>query len=143
MRAGFVPDSNGRPHYIVNVVEDITERKKAEEKLRNIVEGSSIPTFVITETHTISHWNAALEALTGLSKSALIGTAKQWTAFYPRSGRYVLADLIADRAPERDVKALYGDTCKKSSLIDGAYEAEDFFPAMGAEGTWLFFTAAP
>ncbi|MBN1455076.1 MAG: PAS domain S-box protein [Methanomicrobia archaeon] len=142
IRAGFVPDANGRPHYIVNVVEDISERKKAEEKLRNIVEGSSIPTFVITETHVISHWNAALEALTGLSKAALTGTKKQWTAFYPHE-RPVLADLIVDRTSERDVKALYGDTCKRSSLLDGAYEAEDFFPAMGAEGTWLFFTAAP
>ncbi|MGC9444481.1 MAG: PAS domain S-box protein [Candidatus Methanospirareceae archaeon] len=142
IRAGFVPYANGRPHYIVNVVEDITERKKAEERLRNIVEGSSIPTFVITDTHVISHWNAALEALTGLSRAALIGTDKQWTAFYPHE-RPILADLIVDRAAERDVKALYGEACKKSSLIDGAYEAEDFFPAMGAEGTWLFFTAAP
>ncbi|HDS45340.1 MAG TPA: PAS domain S-box protein [Methanomicrobia archaeon] len=142
IRAGFFPYSNERPHYIVNVVEDITERKKGEEKLKNIVEGSSIPTFVITETHTISHWNAALEALTGISKSELIGSDKQWTAFYPEK-RPVLADLIADGAPERDVKALYGDTCKKSPLIDGAYEAEDFFPTLGAAGKWLFFTAAP
>ncbi len=142
MRAGFVPDSHGRPHYIVSVVEDITERKKAEEKLRNIVEGSSIPTFVITAQHKIAHWNAALEALTGLSKAELIGTDKQWTAFYSQE-RPVLADLIAAEAPERDVKALYGDTCKRSSLIDGAYEAEEFFSAMGADGRWLFFTAAP
>lgn len=136
---GFVSERARVEHQLV---EDITERKNAEEKLRNIVEGSPIPTFVITEMHKISHWNAALEALTGLSKAELIGTNKQWAAFYPCE-RPVLADLIADEAPERDMKALYGDSCKKSSLIDGAYEAENFFPALDAEGTWLFFTAAP
>jgi signal transduction histidine kinase len=136
---GFVSERARVEHQLV---EDITERKKVEEKLRDIVEGSPIPTFVITELHKISHWNAALEALTGLSKAELIGTNKQWTAFYPCE-RSVLADLIADEAPERYVKALYGDSCKKSSLIDGAYEAEDFFPALDAEGKWLFFTAAP
>jgi PAS domain S-box-containing protein len=34
MRAGFLPDSNGNPLYIVGVVEDITERKRAEDELR-------------------------------------------------------------------------------------------------------------
>ena len=27
-------------------------------------------------------------------------------------------------------------------LVEGAYEATDFFPKMGKEGKWLFFTAA-
>ncbi|WP_217350732.1 GGDEF domain-containing protein [Azonexus fungiphilus] len=29
-----------------------------------------------------------------------------------------------------------------AQLIDGACEAEDFFPAFGEGGRWLFFTAA-
>jgi PAS domain-containing protein len=32
---------------------------------------------------------------------------------------------------------------EKSELIDGAYEAEVFFPKLGKGGKWLFFTAAP
>jgi signal transduction histidine kinase len=32
---------------------------------------------------------------------------------------------------------------KRSDLIDGALEAEDFFPNFGKEGCWLYFTAAP
>ena len=33
--------------------------------------------------------------------------------------------------------------CKKSRLIDGAYEAEDFYAALGDSGKWLHFTASP
>jgi signal transduction histidine kinase len=32
---------------------------------------------------------------------------------------------------------------RRSPVIDGAYEAEDFFPRMGEHGRWLYFTAAP
>ena len=142
MRAGVVPDSNGNPLYIVGVVEDITERKKAEERLTNIVDGSTIPTFVINKGHKISHWNTALESLTGLRRTDVIGTDKQWAAFYPEE-RPVLADLIVDGAPERQLKTLYGTSYKESSLTDGAYEAESFFPSLGESGKWLFFTAAP
>ncbi|GAH34753.1 unnamed protein product, partial [marine sediment metagenome] len=31
----------------------------------------------------------------------------------------------------------------RSRLIDGAYEAEDFFPDLGEYGKWLHFTASP
>jgi len=32
---------------------------------------------------------------------------------------------------------------RKSALIEGAYEAEEFFPHIGETGKWLFFTASP
>ena len=28
-------------------------------------------------------------------------------------------------------------------MTEGGYEAENFFPALGKKGKWLFFTAAP
>ncbi|MCH2149080.1 MAG: hypothetical protein MK095_06555, partial [Phycisphaerales bacterium] len=33
--------------------------------------------------------------------------------------------------------------CLALYLVDGGYEVEDFFPAFGQDGRWLFFTAAP
>ena len=37
----------------------------------------------------------------------------------------------------------YRGKYSKSKLIEGAYEATDFFPHIGKGGTWLYFTAAP
>jgi PAS domain-containing protein len=54
-----------------------------------------------------------------------------------------MADVILDQRSEREIWELYGGKWKKSELIDGAYEAEVFFPKMGKGGKWLFFTAAP
>jgi len=63
-------------------------------------------------------------------------------AFYS-SERPVIADFIVDGASEEDMKQYYGEKGRKSRVIDGAYEVEDFFPDLGSGGKWLFFTAAP
>jgi hypothetical protein len=44
---------------------------------------------------------------------------------------------------EDEIKRYYGDMWRKSALIEGAYEAEEFFPHIGEKGRWLFFTATP
>jgi len=128
---------------------DITERKRAEEALREseerisqIIQENSIATFVIDSNHIITHWNRACENLTGISASEAIGTQKQWSAFYSAK-RPVMADLISDGAPEDEMERYYSGEYRKSTLIESAYEAEDFFPSLGEKGKWLFFTAAP
>jgi PAS domain S-box-containing protein len=125
-----------------SIVIDLTERKRAEEKLAKIVDSVNISAFAINSEHKITHWNTAVESLTGLKREAAVGSDKQWIAFYAQK-RPVMADLIVDGAPERKFKDWYGDKYKKSSLIEGAYEASDFFPTLGEEGKWLLFTAAP
>jgi PAS domain S-box-containing protein len=135
-------DEHGEVTRVIGDIRDITKRKEAEEKLVKIVDGSSIPTFVINNEHKITHWNTAVESLTGLKREGVVGTDRQWIPFYAEK-RPVMADLIVDEAPESEFKDKYGDKYKKSSLIEGAYEALDFFPTMGEEGKWLLFTAAP
>jgi two-component system sensor histidine kinase DegS len=54
-----------------------------------------------------------------------------------------MADLMVDGAQENEIETYYKGKCKKSQLIDSAYEAEDFFLAMGRNGRWLHFTASP
>jgi PAS domain S-box-containing protein len=44
-------------------------------------------------------------------------------------------DEVIDKIPQ-----LYEGKYIKSSLIDGAYEATDFFPDLGEKGLWLHFT---
>jgi signal transduction histidine kinase len=121
---------------------DVAQRKSAEEMLTKIIDGSSIPAFVINKQHIVTHWNTALESLSAIKKEKIIGTDGQWRAFYPEK-RAVMADLIVDGAPANKIASHYQGKYEKSDLIDGAYEAEDWFPALGKNGMWLHFTASP
>jgi PAS domain S-box-containing protein len=113
-----------------------------EQALHQIIQGSTIPTFVINQNHVITHWNRALENLTGFSAGQMIGTKRQWMPFYT-SERAAMADVILDQSDEEEIRRLYGTTWRKSALIEGAYEAEGFFPRLGEDGKWCWFTAAP
>jgi len=114
----------------------------SSEMLARIIDGASIASFVINRQHKVTHWNTAIEALSGIKREEIIGTDEQWRPFYAKK-RPVMADLIVDGASADEIEAYYRDKCKKSRLIDGAYEAEDFFPELGENGKWLHFTASP
>jgi len=114
--------------------------RESEMKVLQIIEGNSTPIFVIDKEHTITHWNKACENLTGILANEIIGTKKQWIPFYSTK-RPVLADLIVDNVSENTISKYYKDRYKKSVLVQGAYEVEEFFPYFGDK--WLFFTAAP
>ncbi len=110
--------------------------------LSQIIEGSTIPTFVIDQNHVVTHWNRALEKLTGFAAAKIVGTTKSWLPFWQRE-RPTMADVILDQISEEEIRKLYGQKWKKSVLIEGAYEAEIFFPNLGENGKWCWFTAAP
>jgi PAS domain-containing protein len=123
----FLRGEDGRIRGIMGATRDITERKNMEEMLTKIIDGSSIASFVINKQHKVTYWNTAIEALSGIKKGEIIGTDGQWKAFYTEN-RPVMADLIVDRASADEIEVYYRNKCKKSLLIDGAYEAEGFFP---------------
>ncbi|MCE3262337.1 MAG: diguanylate cyclase [Pseudoduganella sp.] len=109
--------------------------------LSELLDGHPVATFVIDTNHVITHWNKACEHLLGWTTQEMVGTRHHWRAFYTRP-RALLADLIVDAIdPATDQN--FRDKYKTSTLIDGAYEEEDFFPNIGAAGHWLQFTAAP
>ena len=107
-----------------------------------VIFGSPVATFAIDKNHRITHWNRACEALTGLPATEMVGTDLQWKAFYAQQ-RVVLADLIVRDTAKNEILALYGGRGRRSALVDSGYEAEGFFPDLGRQGKWLFFTAAP
>jgi two-component system NtrC family sensor kinase len=119
-----------------------TESDSGDARLLEILQGSPIPTFVIDVEHVITHWNSACEHTLGFPAREMVGTLRQWEAFYPAE-RPVMADLILDGASEDQVSHLYSGRWRRSPLIAGAYEAEDYYPHIGEGGTWFFFTAAP
>jgi diguanylate cyclase (GGDEF)-like protein/PAS domain S-box-containing protein len=112
---------------------------KSDIFLSQILQKTFIPTFVINHKHIITHWNKALENLTGLSAAEMIGTRNQWRLLYP-SERPLLADLVVENTPEETIVRYYGGKCRKSTIIEASYEVEDYFPELGR---WLFFTSAP
>ena len=111
-------------------------------RLHQIVEGSTVPSFVIDQRHVVTHWNKACETLTGIPAAQVVGTRDHWKAFYAEE-RPLMADLILDGAREEQLAHYYEGKCQQSSLLKGAYEAEDFFPQIGDNGAWIYFTAAP
>ena len=145
--AAVVRDSRGDLVGVIETLEDVSERKLAEQALRNselrlqsVIQGSPIPTFVIGKDHRILYWNNALEELSGIKAEEVIGTTDCYRSFYSEK-RPVLADLMVDQALEA-IPHWYFEKYTKSRLLDDAYEATDFFTELKGGGKWLRFTAA-
>ncbi len=131
----------------IETLEDITDRKAIEQeifenerRLYSVIQGFSIPAFVIGKDHKVIYWNRALEKLSNIKAEEVVGTNGQWRAFYAKE-RPCMADLLVDSALEKIPKWYSGKYCP-SELIEDAYEATDFFPDLGEKGRWLRFTAA-
>ena len=128
-----------RTRHLQAVEREIVERERA---LSQIIDGNTIPTFVINKDHIVTHWNRACENFFGYKAGEIVGTNKQWLPFRPEK-RPIMADVIVDEMEEKEIDKYYGHSWRKSALIEGAYEAEEFFPHIGEKGKWLFFTASP
>ncbi len=131
-----------REHKNKELASKVEELVANQKIMSQIINGSTIPTFVIDKGHTITHWNKALERLTGYSGQEMIGTNRQHAPFYENE-RPSMADLILDQVDDAQIERLYGAKWRKSALIEDGYEAELFFPHMGENGKWCWFTAAP
>jgi PAS domain S-box-containing protein len=112
--------------------------RKSEERLKGILHGSPIPTYVIDKDHRVTYWNKAIEEYSGMRAEDMLGTDQHWRAFYDEK-RPCMADLLVD-GRLNDVPQWYAGKYRASYLIEGAYEAEDYFPRLGK---WLYFTSAP
>jgi PAS domain S-box-containing protein len=119
------------------------ERLIREKKtIEGIIEGSPIPTFVLNRDHKIILWNRACTELTGFAAFEMIGTEKQYIPFYNEK-RPVIADLIIERDFESIEKHYGTKKVQKSSTVEAAYEARDFFRNLGGQNRHLYFLAAP
>ncbi len=122
----------------------ISEKEAMRQKntAEGMLYGTPIPMFVLDKGHKIVYWNRACEQLTGFTKEEMIGTDGQWKPFFQHK-RPLLADLIID-GDLSGIEDLYRDmNIRKSPVVEGAFEAEHFFPLLGEKGTHLYFNAAP
>lgn len=111
-------------------------------RISEYFDGSPVPAFAIDADHMVTQWNKACEKITGIMAGTILGTSNHWQAFYKQQ-RPLLADLIVSGQAEETVESYYTGKLRRSSLIPGAYEVEDFFPQLGESGRWLFFSASP
>lgn len=145
--AAAVRDSDGNLIGAVETLEDISERRNAEQalieserKLQSVIQGFPIAAFLIDREHRVTHWNLALQELSGIAAEQVLGTNQHWRAFY-KEERPCLSDLILDQNWEQ-IEKWYAGKANKSQLLDEAFEATDFFADLGDSGKWLRFTAA-
>jgi len=120
----------------------VQQDKKSGPPLSAYFDGSPVPAFAIDANHVVTQWNRACERITGVPAASVIGTSNHWQAFY-KTRRPVLADLVLRGEVERFNELYYHGKCRPSASVPGAYENEDYFPQFGADGMWLYFSAAP
>jgi signal transduction histidine kinase len=114
--------------------------RRDEQKLISIIHGSPIPSFVISKDHKVIYWNRALQVLSNIKPSEILGTDQHWRAFY-KSERPCLADLILDGRTS-ELEKFYANRWSKSNLLEGSYEVTQFFHDLGERGKWFRITAA-
>jgi len=105
------------------------------------LEVNPVATVIIDAQHRVTHWNPACAVLTGCSAEQMIGCVEPWRAFYD-AARPILADLVVDRASDQLIEQYYPGKIRRLAPENAVFEAEDFFPACGNGGRWLFFSAA-
>jgi PAS domain S-box-containing protein len=133
----------GQITHFVAVKEDITERKKAEEALKNseqrlaqIINFLPDPTFVIDDEGTVVTWNQAMEKLTGIAAAEILGKGNYEYAlpFYGER-RPILIDLVKNWNAEYEKKYLSVDR-DGNNLI-----SESYHPDLGGKDVYLHGTA--
>jgi PAS domain-containing protein len=125
--------------------ENISGQKQAElsqEENHRILEAvlyaSPCPMYVIGEDHHIFAWNRAMEKFSGLKAAGMMGTRRQWQAFYPAE-RPCLSDLVLDGLTDR-IREWYPDTLPQPVLCDGTCTVEEVLAAPGGKSRRLRFT---
>ncbi|MGD8755495.1 MAG: PAS domain S-box protein [Desulfobacterales bacterium] len=138
-----IKNDEGDITHFVAVKEDITERKKAEqaikdsqERLAQIIDFLPDPTWVVDTEGKVVRWNKALEKLVGVKAEQIVGKGNYEHAlpFYGER-RPVLIDLVRNWQPEYEKKYL---SVKKEgkNLISESYHEH-----LGDGGIYLNATA--
>jgi two-component system, sensor histidine kinase PdtaS len=119
-----------------------------ELDLKEIMDVSPVPQFVINNDHNVIYWNHALEKLSQIKAENILGTNKQWQVFY-NSERPCMADFIVNGRLE-EIPKWYNTKDNRSKFVlryqgqsktsGNSCEAVAFFPIMGEQGKWLHFS---
>ncbi len=138
-----IKNDQGEITHFVAVKQDITERKKAEEEIKNsqqrmaqIIDFLPDPTWVVDNEGKVVRWNKAIEKLLNVKAENMVGKGNYEHAlpFYGER-RPVLIDLVRNWQPEYEEKYL---SVKKEGKI---LISESYHEHLGDGGIYLSATA--
>ncbi len=115
---------------------------KTHAQITELVEDLPTAAFILNKDHVITHWNRAMEVLTGVPANERIGTKEQWKPFYSEE-RPALADVVLEKGVNNLIDKFYHGKHMVNNFLESAHDGSDFFANIGDKGTWLSFTAAP
>ena len=130
---------------VLAIVRNITERKKAEEEVReserrlaDIINFLPDATFVIDRDGKVIAWNRAIEALTGFKAKDMLGK-KNYEHALPFYGerRPILVDLVLKPDPAAEKQYKYIERAKDTLI------AEVFLPSLRTGGVYVWSIASP
>lgn len=137
----------GNEKVLISIVRDISERKQSEKALKdqkdfseNLVQNSTVPTYVLDVNHKVAIWNKAMEGLSGIPAQEVIGTQEHWKAFYAQQ-RPCLADFVIEDKL-RDLRFHYEGNVK-CGLVSKDVSVEGWFTNLKDKHRYLVLHSAP
>jgi len=140
-RSSPIKDLEGQVKGVVHVAVNITQRKRAEEKLANIIDFLPDATFVMDINRKVIAWNRALEELTGVRAKEMIGKGDyEYSLPFYGERRPMLIDLAM--MPGEDAEGKYN---KYSNLQrrGNTLITEVYIPTFRTGGAHLWANATP
>lgn len=136
---------DGGVQYIVGEGRDITERKRAEEALRdnerylaNIVDVLPDAAFAIDTEGRVTLWNRAMETMTGVLAENILGKGdREYSLAFCSERSPMLIDMVS--LTDRNRAKQYLHFVEE----DGVLTTEWFAPRLGTEGLMLWAKASP
>ncbi len=132
-------DADGRRAGAVEIIRDMTERKKFEERIRahertlvEVIDSLPDATFIVDREGIVTAWNRAAEDLTGAKAADMIGKGDYEYAipFYGER-RPIMIDMVFH--PEEEVRQRYTHVRREGDVISG----ESYICPEGKGKIWI------
>jgi PAS domain S-box-containing protein/putative nucleotidyltransferase with HDIG domain len=136
-----ITDARGEPIFFEGIIEDITDRTRAEEALhrvarytRSVFEASPDPFITVSIEGVITDVNRAMEQFAGVSKDRLLGSS--FTGYFPDPQQASTAlQLTIEQGVLRDYPAsMWGSAGETRSVQLNATSFDDGSPEAGSSG---------
>lgn len=140
----IIRDDGGKVLITLSSGEDITQRKKAEEALKesqrrlaDIINFLPDPTFVVNRAGQVIAWNHAIEAMTGVKAKDILGKGNyEYSLPFHGQRRPALIDLVLK--PQEEIIGAYSKTEWKDNTLIG----EDYLTSPSGAEVYLVGVAS-
>jgi len=142
--AAAIRDSQGELVGVIETLQDITERKRTEDELKesrqqlaDIIDFLPDATFVVDREGRVIAWNKAMEEMTGVPASRMVGKGDfEYALPFYGERRPLLIDLVLK--PDPALESRYDPVERSASTLSG----EAHFPSLRESGAYLFGKAS-